>query len=290
MPYYEKRVERDGVPVSVQCILMTQDKKRKNRDMHYHDYTELLFGVEGVSDAYVGERVYRIGAGDMVIIHNHELHDVDGTGERSSYIVVKFLPSILFTPEQTYSEYSYALCLMQNTDTRQIFFHKDELLSTPIPTLFQHAMTEWNAKKFGYELSLRADVTSIFLHILRKWHEKNMGTEQISVWHSELVQRAIAYINKNYLDITERTCADALGVSTSHLSRVFKRCMKRSFTAYVNSVKLREAERMLIATDMSVTEIGECTGFSTAAYFIAAFKAAHKTTPAKYRKTFSGTN
>ena len=286
MPYYEKRYIRDGVPVSVQCILMKQNVARKRLDYHYHDYTELLFGISGEADVFVGDKNYKLREGDMVIIHDHELHDVTGTGSPSQYIVIKFLPSILLTAEQTYSEYSYTLTLMQNTSKRQIFFEKDELLGTSVPSLFHHAMEEWDGKKFGYELSLRADVTSIFLHILRKWHEKNIASSPISVWQGELIEKAITYIGKNYVDLTEESTAEALGVSTSYLSRVFKRGMKKSFSAYVTSIKLREAERMLISTDISITEIGECVGFSTSAYFIAKFKESHGMTPAKYRKLF----
>ena len=90
-------------------------------------------------------------------------------------------------------------------------------------------MAEWNAKRFGYELSLRADVTSIFLHILRKWHDKNMSENTVNAWQGELIQRAIVYINKNYAELSEKSCADALGVSTSYLSRVFKSAMKKTF-------------------------------------------------------------
>lgn len=286
MPYYEKRYLRDGVPMSIQCIRMRQEKPREKLDFHYHDYTELLFGVEGVADVYVGNNNYKLAPGDMVIVHNHELHEVTGTGAPSSYLVIKFLPSILLTAEQTFSEYSYTLTLMQNTDKRQVFFRSDELFETAIPNLFRHAFEEWEGEKFGYELSLRADVTSIFLHILRKWHEKNIGDVEVNVWQGELIEKAIKYINANYSDMTEDDAAKALGVSTSYLSRVFKRGMKQSFSSYVNSIKIREAERMLISTEMSVTEIGECTGFSTSAYFIAKFREAHSMTPAKYRRLF----
>ena len=286
MPYYEKRYLRDGVPMSIQCIRMRQHMPRPRPNYHYHDYTELLFGVEGVAEVYVGNSIYKLGAGDMIIVHNHELHEVMGTGEPSLYLVIKFLPSILLTAEQTFSEYSYTLALMQNTDRRQIFFRAEELSQTSVPSLFRHAFSEWEGEKFGYELSLRADVTAIFLHILRKWHEKNMGDTQVSIWQSELIEKAISYINANYADLTEESAAQALGVSTSYLSRVFKKGMKKSFSAYVTSIKLREAERMLIATDMSITEIGECVGFSTSAYFIAKFRESHSMTPAKYRKLF----
>lgn len=283
MADYEKRFIRDGVPVPIQCIRMKQQQHRDAPKFHYHDYTELLFGVEGTADVYVGKNNYKLSPGDMVIVHNHELHDVMGTGELSKYIVLKFLPSVLLTAEQTYSEYSYALCLMQNTDRRQNYFKKEEFEKTPLPSLFHHAMDEWDEARFGYELSLRADVTSIFLYILRKWHETNIESTEVSRPQGEMIQKAITYINANYADLTEETVAQSIGVSPSYLSRIFKKGMKKSFSAYVNSIKLREAERMLISTDMSITEIGECVGFSTSAYFIATFRAEYKHTPAKYR-------
>ena len=284
MADYEKRFVRDGVPVPIQCITMSQNKRRDKIVFHYHDYTELLFGLEGTADVYVGSNNYKLSAGDMVIIHNHELHDVNGTDSPSKYIVLKFLPSVLLTAEQTYPEYSYTLCLMQNTDKRQSFFGREEFENTTLPSLFCHAMDEWNGGRFGYELSLRADVTSIFLYILRKWHEKNIEDTDVSRPQGELRQKAISYVNNNYMDLTEQDAAEALGVSSSYLSRVFKKGMKRSFSSYVTSIKLREAERMLISTDMSITEIGECVGFSTSAYFIANFKEEYKETPSKYRR------
>ena len=288
MADYEKRFIRDGVPVPIQCIMMNQDKRRENLRFHYHDYTELLFGVEGVADVYVGNKNYKLSEGDVVIVHNFELHDVTGTDSFAKYIVIKFLPSVLLSVEQTYSEYSYALCLMQNTDKRQSYFTKSEFESTEIAKLFHHAMSEWDGGQFGYELSLRSDVMAIFLFILRKWHSCNIQNEPVNKWHGELIQNAINYINKNYPDATETSLSQALGVSPSYFSRVFKKGMKQNFTSYLNFVKLREAERMLVSTDMSVTEVGERVGFSTSAYFIANFKKAYKMTPSKYRKLLRG--
>ena len=90
MADYEKRFIRDGVPVPIQCIMMNQDKRRENLRFHYHDYTELLFGVEGVADVYVGNKNYKLSEGDVVIVHNFELHDVTGTDSFAKYIVIKF--------------------------------------------------------------------------------------------------------------------------------------------------------------------------------------------------------
>ena len=291
MATYEKRAVRDGVPVPIQCIRM-MPRLRSELRFHYHDYTELLYGLSGTATVRVGGESYTLGKGDMVIIHNHELHDVLSPSDSPEYIVIKFLPSVLLTPEQTYSEYSYTLTLMQNTADRQNYFKACELEDTPINDLFLHAMQEWDERKVGYELSLRADTISIFLHILRKWYDSNISGSFPSVtrFQGELIQRAIDYIEGNYYELTEESTAAALGVSVSYLSRVFKRGMKRSFSSYVNSVKLREAQKLLISTDKSVTEIGEIIGFSTSAYFIATFRGAHGVTPGEYRRLLRGNN
>ena len=291
MAIYEKRYRRDGVPMPIQCLRMRQSAIRENGDqLHYHDYTELLFGLKGTASARVGNELIPLTAGSMIIVHNHELHDVNGTGSESEYIVVKFLPSILLTGDQTLSEYAYALLLMQNTHKGKIYFTPDELSGTPIPSLFARLMSEWDGERFGYELSLRADVTLIFLHIMRKWQEQNpdLAEQSVTPVQSRLLQNAITYIENNYSDVTEESCATALGVSPSYLSRVFKRGMRSSFSAYVNRLKLREAARLLATGDTSVTEIAETVGFSTVSYFISLFRAHHGVTPHKYRSRLTG--
>lgn len=290
MSYYEKRYLRGGVPMPIQCIKIKQEKTRATK-LHYHDYTELLFGLSGCAITYIGTERYELCAGDLIIVHNYEPHDVKGNGKKCEYICIKFLPSILMTGDQTLTEYSYGLLLLQNAHSGKIFFHSDEMSDTPIAALFDNLVNEWYGEKFGYELSLRADVTSIFLHIIRKWQEQNPELADIakSTVQSELLQKAITYINENFADMSEESCADALHVSTSYLSRVFKRGMRTSFCEYVNSVKLKEAERLLVSSDMSVTEISETIGFSSVSYFISAFRSRHGYTPAKYRKVFRTT-
>lgn len=288
MATYENRARIDGVPVPIQCIRMTPTLREETK-FHYHDYTELLYGISGSATVRAGGESYTLTKGDLVVIPNHEPHDVTLPGENPEYIVIKFLPSVLLTPEETYSEYRYALMLLQNTARRQSFFSAEELADTNVDALIRHAMHEWDMRRMGFELSLRADTLNIFVNVLRKWYCDG-DIEQLSVtrYQSELIQKAIDHIERHYFETTQQSTAEALGVSTSYLSRVFMKGMQRSFSSYVNEVKLREARRMLISTDKSITEIGEITGFSTSAYFIANFKAIYKLTPNSYRKLYRG--
>lgn len=290
MAYYEQRARRNGVPMPVEYILMTLSANKRVPRLHYHEYTELLFGISGYARVFIGRQSIELTEGAMVMVHSGEPHDVIPCGEPCTYHVVKFLPQILLTGEQTYSEYGYVLMLMDQLPGKQLLFGADKLAKTEVPELFRHLGEEWERQEFGYELSLRADVTRIFLYILRSWREKNISLVEgmFPSGQRELLQKAIFYIQGHYNDLSEEEAAAVCGVSAAYLSRVFKKGMKSSFSSYVNSVRLREAERLLLTTDDSITEIAQSVGFSTSAYFIALFRSVQKITPYQYRKLCRG--
>lgn len=290
MAVYEKRFCRNGVPLPIQCIQMKRTTFHPSPVLHYHDYTELLFCISGCAKAYVGTECYDLTEGSMIIVHDNEFHTVEGNGEPSEYIVVKFLPSVLFSEEQTLFEYTYAHLLTQSVYGGKIFFQKEELCDTPIKALFFHLMEEWRGEQFGYELSLRADVTSIMMHVMRLWQKQTPSIAELSVTatQSELIQNAIEHIKTHYVDLNEEQCARAMGVSASYFSRVFKRGMRTSFCAYLTQIKLKEAEKLLLSTDLSMTEIAERIGFSTVSHFIASFRKRYRVPPSQYRRLLRG--
>ena len=66
------------------------------------------------------------------------------------------------------------------------------------------------------------------------------------------------------------------------------RCMKQFYgvtpTEYVNDLRLSYAARMLLSSNLNVTEIGYECGFQNMAWFYRAFAEKFGTTPAKYRE------
>ena len=285
MPYEEARARRNGMPVPIECLFLELDGKENLHALHYHDYTELLFGVSGKSLVLVGNRRMTLAEGDMLVIHTHEPHYVTGGGEPSSYIVVKFLPRILLTGADSYPEYSYMLTLLENSPDKQILFSSVELKKTDLPALFAHLIEEWRAADFGYELSLRVDVTRIFLYILRRWRASNPAIAAMREdGQGILLGQAVSFIGEHYAELSEGAVAAACGVSRTYFSRVFRRGMRVSFTAYVTGVRLREAARLLLTAEYSVTAIAQEVGFSTTSYFIEKFRSVYGETPSRYRE------
>ena len=289
MSFDEGRVLRGGVPMPVQCLLMSVSARTVTPPMHYHDYSELLFSIGGRARVLTGSGNYTLAAGDMILLHPHEAHAVTGMGTDGTYIVVKFLPAILLSGEQSLPEYGYVHLLSERVPGAQVFFPAAELCAMPLRPLFERLLSEYEGQRFGYELSLRADITRVFLRILRIWQEKGLpllAKEEQA--RGPLIRAALSYVQGHYAECDETAAAAACGVSRTYFSRVFKRVMHLSFTEYVNGVRLREAARMLLTGQESVTAIAAATGFSTSSYFIECFRRTYRQTPQKYRAARRG--
>jgi AraC-like DNA-binding protein len=85
-------------------------------------------------------------------------------------------------------------------------------------------------------------------------------------------------------NITADICAKKVYMSYGHFSRSFKKATGANFKDYLNTIRLIRAERALIATDDTITEICRDCGFNTVSYFIATFRRRKGMTPAVYRE------
>ena len=77
--------------------------------------------------------------------------------------------------------------------------------------------------------------------------------------------------------------------SVAHMSkeafcRFFKLRTRKTFTQYVLQLRIQEAEKLLLETDLGISEIAFRVGFENLSYFNRSFKALLGTTPLQFRK------
>ena len=100
----------------------------------------------------------------------------------------------------------------------------------------------------------------------------------------QIVQTA-CFIHANYmLPITSSDIAQAVGFSSNHLSRKFRRTTGVGLHEYLVFVRLDHAAQELISTEDSITDIALRCGFSDSNYFKDSFKKKYGVTPRAYRK------
>ncbi len=96
--------------------------------------------------------------------------------------------------------------------------------------------------------------------------------------------KILTYVSENHTTVTLDTLASHFGRSRSYISHLFKKMTGESLRSYCNSLKLLSASKLLIGTEMSVTEIAFETGFQDTSYFVKLFKERYGKTPYKYKK------
>ncbi len=104
------------------------------------------------------------------------------------------------------------------------------------------------------------------------------------VRNAGLISSALSYVRDHYTDhVTLGMAAEAAGVSSDHLGRVFSREMKMSFSRHVQALRIQEAKRLLIRSSLPVGDVGAAVGFSDHSYFAATFRRETGLSPSEFR-------
>ncbi len=106
-----------------------------------------------------------------------------------------------------------------------------------------------------------------------------------------IILPAIRYIDDNYKsEINLNTVSELCGISSSYLSRLFKKVIGFNFAQYVNRVRINHAKRLLVTTNISIASLALETGYEDSGYFIKVFKRMEDITPNEYRIRYTSDN
>ena len=100
-----------------------------------------------------------------------------------------------------------------------------------------------------------------------------------------LVQYAIHHIHSMPpAELSQQSIADALSISTGHLSRVFHQETGKKLVDYLQEVRMKHAARLLSEGELTNEQICEAIGYSRVQYFSAKFKEYYGLTITEYRR------
>ena len=99
----------------------------------------------------------------------------------------------------------------------------------------------------------------------------------------DLLQKSIRLINNCRGNISVNELSDRLFVSSAYIRRVYRQRLGMTPLTFIRSVRMREAEILLLSTDESVGAISAKLGFSSAHHFYNEFRHFHSVSPAAYR-------
>lgn len=105
---------------------------------------------------------------------------------------------------------------------------------------------------------------------------------------SKYLAAALNFIDEHYSDpeLSAQMVADELGISSGHLSHLFRKETEYTMTNYILDRRMRAAKRLLKDYTHKVYEVAELVGYRDITYFSATFKRFTGVTPSEYQDRF----
>jgi AraC-like DNA-binding protein len=99
------------------------------------------------------------------------------------------------------------------------------------------------------------------------------------------VERIAVYIAQNYQrPIKVDDLGEAVGLHPDYANTLFKKAFGRTLSEYITEERIAHAQRKLVSTMDSITEIAYDSGFNSISRFNSAFRKTNQCTPRAFRK------
>jgi AraC-like DNA-binding protein len=104
-------------------------------------------------------------------------------------------------------------------------------------------------------------------------------------FESKRIADVYCYVGENFNnEITLEKAASVANMQKAAFCRYFKRKTKKTFSEFVNEVRIAHSLKLLVETDKTTTEICFECGFNNVSYFHRQFKLFQKTSPLEMRR------
>ena len=277
------KVNREGFFVQYDDLAHFYDQ------LHHHPELQLVYIIEGSGDLFVGDQISHFVPGNLFLIGSNQSH------------LFKSDP-LYFTPK-----------CQKHSRSISVFFHMkslgdgffDIIETTNIKNLinrssrgirFSSSIAHQIAPQM-IALINRSDF-SRFLKILSILHQlaettdyeylASAGRDNPPTYReSQKINAIINFILNNYKrDIQLDEVAKVANYSKATFCRFFRQRTRKTFTRFLNEVRIANARRLLLKTDLNVSQICYESGFNNVSNFNRQFKRITGLTPKAYLKKY----
>lgn len=254
------------------------------KSKHFHSQYEIYYLLAGDRNYFAQGKVYNIKKGDLILINSNVLHkSVDGISSFHERLLIEFDMSFF---ESFLINYN-VLELFNIFNNDSIVVHLDEPIKKQFENCFFKIIQESKGNSIENSIALKVYFLELLIIISKLDYKTNISEfNNPSPLHKK-ISEIVAYINNNYMnDIGLDFISGRFFISSAHLSRAFKKVTGFTFIQYLNSLRIKEAQKLLARTPLSISEISRKVGYQNCTHFGRMFKSITSFSPREYRKLF----
>lgn len=232
--------------------------------LHWHDFYELEYFLEGNGVYCINGEIYEIQPGMLLFTTPGDLQQITFSGP-VHLLNISFTTAMLDPVLQNK--------LMEPT----MLLDQDRFYEC----IFREMLGNiYSSGKFSLQY-LQALLNTV---LFRLYHALGCPDEELPIANS-CVMEIVAYINRHFEeDLSLEVLAKRGNLSKEYLSSLFHKTMHMTISEYIISLRLRHARTLLLLTQSEIREIQVKTGFHSASHFARSFQKKYHCSPSDFRK------
>ena len=247
---------------------------------HYHPEYELTYIIKGSGKRLVGDSYENFVAGDLVLLGPNMPHTwISEKNKRQSCsaIVIQFSNDFI-EPLLQYQEMSNIKKLLTKSEKGLYFAQGNKKDSGK---LMQDIIHHKGMNAFTSILQLLQKLSTAKSAPLASVHFKPMKGSA----NQHRINKVFQYVQKEFnQEITLQKAASLIHISQSGFCKFFKTASGKTFSDYVNDIRIAKVCELLIETDKPVSAIAFESGFESLSYFNRVFFKKKGVKPSEIRK------
>ena len=245
---------------------------------HYHPAMELACFTAGEGTRFVGDHIAPFAAGDLVLLGEKLPHYWHARGRTAGYAVQWHFPH--GHPFWSFPE-TLALAGVFKDAARGLRYtgRTAAALAAALQTLAHST----GPARLGQLLYLFALLAAAPAGDVMPLSSRAFALPTASV-HQQAISSAVRHLLANFRDIVRLDEVLRLtGMSKAAFARQFKQHSGKTFSEFINHIRLQAASRELAETDDAVMEIALACGFTQISFFNRLFRRVYRCSPTCYR-------
>jgi AraC family transcriptional regulator, transcriptional activator of pobA len=251
--------------------------------LHWHNHMEWILIKEGKALVQIDDVFVHLEKGELAFVNPKQLHAAWSLEENTKIAAIVFNDALLRNSGLDCTEHLYLYPYFNNGLKLQNFLRNGESYTKELSHSISSLINEFEQREIGYELLVKAELFRIFGLIFRYYHQLK-EKPPIRFQKSYNLTTLLNYLREHYdKEMSIDVAASMVNLSPNHFCKVFKKITGKTLIEYLHLLRINEAERMLIETDWSITEIAGRVGFSSITYFGRVFKKIKNVSPSVKR-------
>ncbi len=256
---------------------------------HFHHSYEINLVLKGTGNAFIGDKIMAFGPGTLFLLGqglphvllNDEQHYKKTPGLTASSIVVKFNYNFLGGDFFSKPELYRINQLLRNSK-QGISFHKKTMQT--VQPLLNKLLTAKGFQRISLILSVLDSMSQSKDRELIVSHGFQFNT---STRDCERIDKVYKYVMDNFTQaIALKNVANVANLSTTAFCRYFKSRTLKTFSQFLNEIRIGHACKLLIEKKLSTSEIAYVCGYNYPSNFHKQFKKLMHLTPLEYQKKY----